>query len=54
MGQDDDEDCAHDWQLEQVLAGAVGARLVHRCRLCDGLDYEASRVDRAPGTGAGT
>lgn len=53
MPDDDDADCAHDFELDQVLADDRGARLVHRCRLCETLSYEPSRSDQT-GTGAGT
>lgn len=51
MGQDDDEDCAHDWVLEQVVADKTGARQVHRCTVCDAVSYETSRTDRGGLTG---
>lgn len=51
MGDDDDLDCEHDWQLEQVIADEKGARQVHRCQICDAVSYEASRSDRDGFTG---
>lgn len=45
MPDDDDTDCEHDFELEQVLADSSGARLVHVCRLCKAISYEPSRSD---------
>lgn len=54
---DDDGDCAHDWELEELVADKApgdvvpGLSRVSRCTACGAVDYEASRAGSRPALG---
>lgn len=45
MGADDDNDCAHDWGLEELHATERGAEMVSTCNLCGAVLYEPAAAD---------
>ncbi len=58
MGLDDDRDCPHDWQLDEIHKGdqpGFVPRLdtVYVCEWCGAVSYAAAREgDLPPGAGA--
>jgi hypothetical protein len=59
VGLDDDQDCAHDWQLDELVADKPPGGLlpalsrVSRCVLCGAVTYDASRRPNRPALGGG-
>lgn len=45
MGADDAGNCVHDFATVEVDLDGAGARLVHECRRCGLVAYEASASD---------
>lgn len=44
VGLDDDEDCEHQWVLEEVVASARGADQVSVCSVCGTPAYAAGQA----------
>lgn len=56
VGLDDDEDCVHEFALEEVAVSARGADQVQVCRLCGTPAYDPGQAavrDTRPPLGAG-
>ena len=56
VGLDDDEDCAHVFELQQLHPTPTGMQRVNVCRLCGTPAYDPGQAairDRRPPLGAG-